>query len=108
MPPAKARANRRKRNAKNASIVEDIAGPEWFLTNAIKSGEVLRKLHVKEDDRRLDFVMHLQEYLAEEPSEDEIHGIYEGRLPQVLMDIVSDRSLYKVVAVDDDILVSAV
>ena len=102
----KTRSNRRKRDAKNASSIEGVDGPEWFFTNALKAGDILRKLHPKADARRLDFVYSLDEFIASEPPEDYLHGLYEGRLLHVLMDIALERSLYKEYVVDEDAAVS--
>ena len=105
MPP-KSRSNRRKKNKKHAPIVEEVTEPEWLLKNASRAGEVLRKLHLRGDERRFDFVVSLEDFLGEEPNEDQIHEIFEGRLPQVLMDISTDRTLYKQFPDDDEIAVS--
>lgn len=102
MPP-KSRSNRRKKNNKNAAIVEEITGPEWFRGNALRSGEILRKLHLRGDERRFEFVATLEEFLNGEPDEEQFHGLYEGRLPQVLMDISTERILYKRLLDDEDI-----
>lgn len=105
MPPTKTRSARRKGNAKNASLVEDISALEWFLTNGLKSGDVLRKLHHKEDDKRIEFLSYLGQFFETDPSEEAIHGIFEGQLPQALIDIASERKLYKQLAVVEEIAV---
>ena len=86
--------------------MENISGPEWFLTNSLKAGEVLRKLHHREDDKRVDFIGYLEAFIKDDPDEDGYHGLFEGRIPQVLIDIAAERHLYKQIATDDDVAVS--
>ena len=94
------RSNRRKKTQKNVTVPEDVTSSDWFYTNALESGEVLRKFHAKADHRRCDFAWYLAEFLDNGLLEDELDALYVGGIPQALIDIAADRRLYEAYSSD--------
>lgn len=89
------RSKQHKRNATKSRTVEEDYNREWFEQNSREAGAVLRKLRARSCTRRLDFLDELYDFMNRDDVTDQyMDGLYEGGLPQVLLDITMERHLY--------------
>lgn len=82
-------------DASQLATLADTWTIDSFARLPTKAGDVLRRLHSLPDPgRRFKYIVNYQRFDDEHPTEEQLDGLYKGRLPQVMMDIALDRRLY--------------
>lgn len=98
MPP-------RQNRARNLRLEERFS-VQWFTENLPRAAVVLRTLDASGGPKRNDFVKYLNGYIDEEPTEEEWDTLFKVGMPQTLLDIASQRQLYRDYLSDDLLPVS--